>query len=374
MAKIEYYSLDRILKEDADYNIIIGEKGNGKSYQIKTRRALGNYLESVSDKVRDILPECFKDGKRFMLLRRLREEISNDQVMNYFKDLNISKITDGKYSTINCYRKKIYFANLDSDGKVKNGELIGYVVALSTEQNYASNMFLDVSDMIFEEFMSRTLYLKNEVTKLMNLYATVDRKRHTTKLWLVGNTVTRVNPYVNEWGLHDILSKMHPGDLKTVEIKTSDNDVVKIAIEFCKPTGVSSHVIGSSGSMINEGKWETRPQPHLPKSKNDYKVEFRFIFKYQNFKFICELLSDLKTHNIAYFIYPYEGEIDNKTLVITDEINISPLYQRNIYDLSINNDRLKMILSTTFREQNIFYSDDLTGTDFKQVVDFVIRR
>lgn len=45
--------------------------------------------------------------------------------------------------------------------------------------------YLDVEDIIFEEFMSRSTYLSNESNKLMNLYATVDRKRLKTRLWLV---------------------------------------------------------------------------------------------------------------------------------------------------------------------------------------------
>lgn len=59
--------------------------------------------------------------------------------------------------------------------------------------------YLDVDDIIFEEFMSRNVYLPNEPNKLMNLYATIDRKRLTTRLWLVGNTISRVCPYINEW-------------------------------------------------------------------------------------------------------------------------------------------------------------------------------
>jgi hypothetical protein len=31
-------------------------------------------------------------------------------------------------------------------------------------------------------------------------------------------------------------------------------------------------------------------------------------------------------------------------------------------------------LYNTFRENNIFYSDDLCGTDFKQVIDFEIKK
>ena len=126
--------------------------------------------------------------------------------------------------------------------------------------------------------------------------------------------------------------------------------------------------------MMNIGSWQSEPQPHLPKSINEYNSKFRLIFMYQQFKFIGELLKDKTSRDIAWFIYPYEGEIDDKTIVISDKILPSPYYQRDIYNLSIGNDRLKRLINTTFREQNIFYASDLVGTDFKQVIDFSIRR
>lgn len=90
--------------------------------------------------------------------------------------------------------------------KQKEVKKSGYAVALSTEQNYAGSSYLDVEDIIFEEFMSRNVYLANESNKLMNFYATVDRKRLTTRLWLVGNSISRVCPYINDWNLHKIIS------------------------------------------------------------------------------------------------------------------------------------------------------------------------
>lgn len=35
MAKQKYYSLKRILKENAEYNLLLGERSNGKSYATK---------------------------------------------------------------------------------------------------------------------------------------------------------------------------------------------------------------------------------------------------------------------------------------------------------------------------------------------------
>ena len=94
-------------------------------------------------------------------MRRLREEISSEKIEQYFQDVDISKLTNGKYNCITLYRKTLYFGLYDNEtGKTKRFDKIGYVVALSTEQNYAGASYLDVEDIIFEEFMSRTEYLR----------------------------------------------------------------------------------------------------------------------------------------------------------------------------------------------------------------------
>lgn len=372
MNKIKYYTLDRIKQEDADINIIFGEKGNGKSYAVKHDRAINNYLDSLKDV--NNLPEYFKNGKRFMLVRRLKEEITKEKILQYFNDAKIEELTHGEYNCIDVYTHKIYFAKrIDYEHK-ERGVQIGYAIALSTEQSYSSLSFLDVSDIILEEVFSRDRYLYREPDKLMALYSTVDRKRKTTKIWMVGNTISRVCPYIYDWGLFDIISKMKQGEIKTVTIPSTDDDTVKIAIEYCESTGVSSHTIGSSKEMIGKGEWMTVEQPHLPKSITKYNKLFRLIFWYKKMKFIGELLQDKENREIAWFIYPFEGEIDDNTIVVSDVIKPSRYYQRDIYNLSINNDKLRSIISTTFREQNIFYATDLTGCEFKQVIDFIIRR
>lgn len=356
---MKHYNIDPINSLGADFNIIYGERSNGKSYQLKHKMGVIKYLET---------------GSKFILVRRFRDELTTDKIEKYFDDVDVEKLTDGKYNIISVYRKSIYLSNMDMETfKVTRGEKIGYAISLSQEQNYAGSSFLDVNDIIFEEFMSRGAYLYNEPSKLMNLYATIDRKRKTTRLWLVGNSISRVCPYIYEWGLTDVFKRLKEGEMDVVNIKSSDDDIVKLAIEYCEPTGVSSHTIGLNKEMINTGAWDSRPQPHLPKKLNCYKRLYRFIFSYQNFTFICELLADKETNYLCWYIYPYYKKIKDNILVITDRIDPSPLYQRDIYNITINNPLLKNILST-FREDKIFYATDLCGTDFKQVIDFTIRR
>lgn len=123
---------------------------------------------------------------------------------------------------------------------------------------------------------------------------------------------------------------------------------------------------------MTHGDWQTEPQPKLPISYKKYKVLFRIGFEFQGFRFLGEYISsDFETKPV-WFIKPYNKEFD-KIIVFSDIIKTNIYYQRNIYDITIKNDKIQNILNN-FRESNIFFSDDLTGTDFKNAIDFSIRR
>lgn len=206
----------------------------------------------------------------------------------------------------------------------------------------------------------------------MYLYSTIDRKRGVVELWMVGNSVSRVCPYIRAWGLDKIFSKLKQGEIAT-KIIDNDGTKIKIAIEYCRSSGGKNMAIGNASGMINSGAWETFPQPKLPKSIKEYDRLFQFGFQFKGFKFLCDLLKDKETYDLAWFIYPYYEEFDEKKIVFSDIIKTSPLWQRDIYNISIKNEKLKNLFQT-FKEDKIFYSSDLCGTDFKQVIDFSIRR
>ena len=384
--KIIHYSIDEIDKMGANINLIWGERSNGKSYQVKHKKCVIPYLEDVIrysssylDK-ENVIKNTQKRGKRFILMRRFREEINSSWVESYFADVDVDKLTDGKYNMITMYRKELFLTFYDIEThKSKRGEKIGYVVSLNTEQNYAGGSYLDVSDIIFEEFMSRSFYLNDESNKLLNFYSTVDRKRGTTRIWLVGNTITRVCPYIQDWGINSIVFNQKQGEIRTLWIPTGDIDEdgrpieVKLAIEHCKSTGNSSFVFGTHAKMLNKGEWQSDPQPKLPKSYNEYKVLYRFGFCYKTFMWLCEYLMDVETKDVLWFIYPYKGELKSDIIVFSDIIKTSPYWQRDIYNPSIKNKNL-IELFKTFRENRIFYSSDLCGTEFNQAIDFEIRK
>ena len=385
MSKRVYYNIDSLDKLGATINILYGERSNGKSYQLKHKKGILPYLKNSTSYSRryydkeKIIEDNIKAGTRFILLRRNKEEVSSEKVEQYLNDIDIMSLTNDEYNCFSVYKKAIYLSKYDNDtGKTKRYEKIGYVMALSTEQNYAGASYLDVHDIIFEEFMTRTVYLSNEPDKLMNLYSTIDRKRGTTRLWLVGNSISRVCPYLEDWGLMEIIRNLKQGDIKTKWISTNSTDdegrdvEVLLAIEYCRSTGNSSFAIGKHADMLNKGDWQSDPQPHLSESYNNYKMLFRIGFQYQSFKFIGEYLMD-KDSNTLWFIYPYNREFKKNLIVFSDIIKESNYWQKDIYNPTFKNDNIRNILST-FKESKIFYATDLVGTDFKQAIDFIIRK
>lgn len=105
-----HYNIDNIDKENANFNLIYGEKSNGKSYQVKHKKAVEHYL---------------KTGNRFILLRRWREDISNLWIEQYFSDVDVAKLTNNKYNCITCYRKVLYLGIYDAENnKTIKGEKI----------------------------------------------------------------------------------------------------------------------------------------------------------------------------------------------------------------------------------------------------------
>lgn len=353
-----HYNIDNIDKKDANFNLIYGEKSNGKSYQVKHKKAVEHYL---------------KTGRRFILLRRWREDISNLWIEQYFTDVDVAKLTNNKYNCISQYRKVLYFSIYDENtGKTQRIEKIGYVMSLSTEQHMSSASFLDVDIIIFEEFMERGTYIPHEPDRLMIFYSTIDRKRGTTKIYMVGNSISRVCPYIKEWGLDNIFRNLKQGEIEVKEIQNEENKV-KIAIEYCKSSGGKTMAIGNASSMVDKGSWQTFPQPKLPKSYNEYNVLFRFGFQYKGFRFLCDYLEDKVLHETIFFIYPHQKEFRENIFVFSDEIRVSSYWQRDIYNISIKNDKLRNLFMK-FKENKIFFSSDLCGTDFKQVIDFMIRK
>ena len=354
------YNIKKLMDEDALISILYGERSNGKSYQLKHKVMFS--------------PEVLSGERRFMLVRRFEKEITTEKIERYFDDVNIDLLTDGKWDTVVYWRREIFLGKYNYDTfKKEKGPKIGYVVPLEKEQDYAGASFLDVDNIIFEEFMSRTRYLYDEPNKLMNLYCTVDRKRGHVKLWLCGNSLSRVCPYLTDWDLMSLMKRQKQGTIISKQFDVGAEKPIKLSMEFCEDTGETSYTIGSHAAMLNSGSWQSDPQPHLDKSINCYNVIIRCVFEYKGFRFLGSYMMDQETGEKVWFICDKHNDIKKGTFVFSDLVDQDSKTFRDPYTVKTKNKKMEMIFND-FRENKIFFSTDLTGTDFKQAIDFTIRR
>ena len=171
----EWYNPKKTLTHNALFNMVIGARSVGKSY---------NVLMMCIDKFK-------KNGKQFIYLRRYATELDESKE-TIFDQI----ILDAQYPD-----DKITF---DGDCYFLNGHLMGYAMALTKAKAYKSSSFPNVWLIIFEEFIieedAHSHYLKNEVKKFLGYYMTIDRYRGV-KVFFLGNNYTMFNPYTMYWSL-----------------------------------------------------------------------------------------------------------------------------------------------------------------------------
>lgn len=342
----KYYDISNLLTTEASYMMLLGQRANGKSYQVK----------------KTCLEHFVKTGEKFIYLRRWVSDIKTKPVESYFDDMPIKKITKGKYEFIIAWSGSLYFGYLDEDGARKRGEEIGRYCALNEYERYKSQTFPNYKYIIYEEFITDAMYLgDNEPTILQQFVSTVARNRKMT-VFLVGNTLSRVCPYFHEWSLNGVL-KQALGTIEVYHYHFNDTDTVDIAVEYCKNAEAENYMFfGQSAKQIVSGEWDTREVNKLPRPKEEYEKIYELLVEYQDFRFCVELLVEPTEGGTICFVYPY-------TSYRTIQRKITDKFTDNIFSTAFLDTRRRpeAMISECFRAGKVCYSDNLTGADFTHV-------
>lgn len=160
MSTPAYYDINNILATQASYMMLLGERANGKSYQVKLT----------------VLTHAFETGRKFIYLRRWQSDLSAKMVESYFSDMDIKKITKKKFDCVVCYAGYIYFGITGDKGKVTRAQEVGRYLDLNEQQRYKSQSFPDYDYIVFEDFISSGIYLTDEPRELASLISTVARQ------------------------------------------------------------------------------------------------------------------------------------------------------------------------------------------------------
>lgn len=354
MAKQKYISIDKMLKQNFHYNILIGARSNGKSFAVK----------------RHCLSEAFRNPEhKFVYLRRYQIESRAMDVEGYFRDAPVMDITAGAFTKIVVFRGCIYFANTDPEtGKTVRGACCGYVSYLSNEQHFKSQNYNDVSEIIFEEFIAENNgYIYREHERLQSFISTVARKRKI-RVWMIGNSISRTCPYFSAYSL-DHIHEMTPGSLDTYEHHTDQvyEDgtpvIIRIGVYFTEqPQNNSKMFFGTFSKMTTGGSWQTREYPHLPYHYRDCKKVYELLLRWEKFLFKIEVIRSPESEYML-FVHPHSGKTEGLRM-LDKEPSPSPLITKKLQVVK----RGDALVSELIRKNKIYFSDNLTGSDWEGVI------
>lgn len=325
--KIVYYSLKPILSvaPNAYYYMIIGERSNGKTYSV-LKLGLENYL---------------KTGKETAILRRWAEDIKVNACKKIWKNIienkEIEKLSKGKFNNLYIYGSSATLCFFDNEkGEItrKDTKPFCHFFAVSLEERYKEQAYPDVTTILYDEFLTRGLYIQDEFIAFENLLSTIIRLRTDVKIFMCANTINKYSPYFNEMGLKRI-PKMKKG---TIDVYEYGDSGLTVAVEYCdfskhnkqsKPSNVYFAFDNPKLKMIREGDWEIDLYPHLP---------FKYLPKHVVYYFFIEFADSIIKGEVIqmdqyHFIFfapkttPYNDN-DKHHLVRSFKTNVEPNYRR----------------------------------------------
>ena len=363
--KVVYWDINPILKFNAHYNVIFGERSNGKTYGV----------------LQYGLEQYFKDKKEMAYIRRWEEDIKGSKAKTLFSPLVnngvIAKLSKGKYTDVVYNNRAYYLARQDEKDENKmilNKHPFCYSFALNQAEHYKSSSYPKVETIIFDEFMTRKIYLNDEFIEFQHLLSTIIRLKDTVKIFMVGNTVNQYCPYFSEMGLTNV-SKQEVG---TIELYTYANTTLRVAVNFAdfpsknKASNVYFAFNNPKLQMIrgDGAVWEIGVYPHLPVKYDERDIKFTYFIVFDNTTMQCEVIrtrnkdkeSGKELDDYVTFTYVHRKTTElrdtSKNLVYQKEFDARPNYRRRLTKPFYP---IEKKLVSFFNMDKVFYQDNELG-------------
>lgn len=347
---MKYYSLNKINKKNATYNVIFGERSNGKTYAT----------------LKQVLENYFNDGSQFAYIRRWSVDVQPKRMNNLFnaiiEDGYLEKLSGGKFTAIFYRTGRFYLCTYNDKGKpIYNEEdIIGYAFSLSENEHNKANSYPRVTTIIFDEFLTNKIYLPDEFILFMNTVSTIVRQRTNVKIYMLGNTVNKFCPYFKEMGLTNILT-MKQG---TIDVYTYGETKLKVAVEYAdskkkfKKNNFYFAFNNPKLKMITGGAWELNIYPHAPVKWLPKNIIFTYFIDFNDSLYQCEIIN--KDNNVFTYIHEKTTPIKNPDKDIIYTLDYNPKINYNINILKPLNDYQNKI--TWFYTHNrVYYQNNNVG-------------
>lgn len=351
MSKSKFYSLDAILEKKCQYNMIIGERSNGKSYSVLSL----------------ILENWYKKGEQGAYIRRWKEDYRGKRGTQLFAGHTengfISELTNGEWDDVKYYSGKWFLCKRDEelDRMVTQDTPFCFAFALSDMEHDKSTSYPLVTVIAFDEFLTRSYYLPDEFVTFMNVLSTIIRHRDNVIIFMMANTVNKYAPYFKEMGLRHVADM----EMGKIDIYSYGESPLKVAVEYCKPPnkeGKKSDMYfafdNPSLAMITGGAWEIDIYPHNPRKFTPKDIAFTFFIDFND----CLLQGEVVTLDDCQYLYfhikttPIQDE--DSDIIFSEQYDPRPNHFRNIRK---GTSKLEKNLSMFFRNDKVFYQDNEVG-------------
>lgn len=346
---MKYYSLKRILERNATYNMIIGERSNGKSYSVHEYAA----------------EEFYKNGGQLAVVRRWQDDFTGKRGAAMFDGIvnsgALERITKGEWTGIYYYSSRWFFCRYEDGKRVVSETPFAYGFAITSQEHDKSTSYPNVKTILFDEFLTRSMYLPDEFVLFCNVISTIVRQRTDVKIFMLGNTVNKYCPYFKEMGLKHV-QQMKQG---SIDVYKYGDSRLTVAVEYCKegaegkPSDFYFAFDNPKLNMITGGAWEIDIYPHCPCKYRPKDVRFRFFIEFDASILQCNVIC----LDSGYFLFIHEKttpiKYPDKDLQFTlNETSHRRNIRRNILKPE---DNLGIKIAWFFKNNRVFYQDNDIG-------------
>ena len=250
----------------------------------------------------------------------------------------IKELSDGKWNCTFYRANCFYLAYFDEEeGKIveKDANPFCFTRAVNTWETTKGADLGIISLICYDEFLSRSGYLRDEFICFMNLCSSVIRDRKDCVIYMLANTVNKYAPYFEEFGIEDV------GNMKQGEIRVYNynNSKMRLAIEYCA-TATSTKEVNDNFfafenaqlEMLKSGAWEMAQYQRAPYRIWEEDIWRRFYILFGDQLLCGEIVKKNKDMFIFFRRQTKDIDIDDKTPFYTPSFSTSVCHVRYLKD------------------------------------------